>query len=90
VPWFAAAGLTTSLGQITDEYIAGRLEWRYLNAPFYVLAIAGVAYALSAHLLGYVALETLFAVLTGCTLLGISSTLAFAVVESRQRSGNAA
>jgi putative membrane protein len=90
VPWFAAAGLTTSMGQITDEYIAGRLEWRYLNAPFYVLAIAGVAYTLSAHLLGYVALETLFAVLTGCTLLGIASTLAFAVVESRQRQGNAA
>jgi len=83
VPWFAAAGLTTSLGQITDEYLAGRLEWRYLNAPFYVLSIAGVAYTLSAHLLNYVSLEVLFAVLTACTLLGIASTLTLAVVESR-------
>lgn len=34
VQWLAAAGVTTSLGQITDEYIAGNLKWRYLNARF--------------------------------------------------------
>ncbi|MFT4957911.1 MAG: putative membrane protein [Halobacteriales archaeon] len=83
VRWFAAAALTTSVGQITDEYLANRLEWRYLNAPFYVMAIAGVLHTLSAYLLGVVALSTLAAVLTTATLLALASTLAFAIVESR-------
>jgi putative membrane protein len=85
IRWFAAAALTTSLGQITDEYLAGRLEWRYLNAPFYVISIAGVTHTLAAYMLESVnvGLPTLAAVLAGCTVLSLSSTLAFAVVESR-------
>jgi len=84
VRWFAAAGLTSSLGQITDEYLAGRFEWRYLNAPFYVIAITGVLHSLSAYFLGYVTLPELAAVLTAGTLLGVVSTLTFAIVESRR------
>jgi putative membrane protein len=82
VQWFAAAGVTTSLGQITDEYIAGRLEWRYLNAPFYVVSIAIVLYAVSAFFLDVVEITFLATALTVGTLLGIVSTLAFAVAES--------
>ncbi|GAA0648520.1 DUF373 family protein [Salarchaeum japonicum] len=84
VRWFAAAGLTSSLGQITDEYLAGRFKWRYLNAPFYVLAITAVLHALSAYVLGYVTLPLLALVLTAGTILSVVSTLAFAVVESRR------
>jgi len=83
VRWFAAAGLTTSLGQITDEYLAERLRWRYLNAPFYVLAIALVLHAVGAYVLGIVDLSFLAAALTGGTLLGIASTLTFAIAEAR-------
>ncbi|ELZ01444.1 hypothetical protein C482_06709 [Natrialba chahannaoensis JCM 10990] len=83
VQWIAAAGVTTSLGQITDEYIAGTLEWRYLNAPFYVLSIAIVLYAVSAFFLDEAGIAFLAAALTAGTLLGIVSTLAFAIVESR-------
>ncbi|ADD04963.1 DUF373 family protein [Natrialba magadii ATCC 43099] len=83
VQWLAAAGVTTSLGQITDEYIAGTLEWRYLNAPFYVLSIAVVLYAVSAFFLDEAGIGFLAAALTAGTLLGIVSTLAFAIVESR-------
>ncbi|WP_254532583.1 DUF373 family protein [Natrinema gelatinilyticum] len=83
IHWFAAAGLTTSLGQITDEYIANSLEWRYLNAPFYVLSIAVVLHAVSAFFLDEVGITYLAAALTAGTLLGIVSTLTFAVVESR-------
>ncbi|WP_135821560.1 DUF373 family protein [Halostella litorea] len=83
VQWFAAAGITTSLGQITDEYLADRLEWRYLNAPFYVVAIAVVLEAVSAYFLSLTNLSYLAAALTGGTLLGLVSTLAFAVAESR-------
>ncbi|MFB6120058.1 MAG: DUF373 family protein [Halobacteriaceae archaeon] len=82
VTWFAAAGLTSSLGQITDEYLAGRFEWRYLNAPFYILAIAAVLHAVSGYFLGRTSLTYLAAMLTAGTLLGVMSTLAFAVVES--------
>jgi putative membrane protein len=84
VTWFAAAGLTSSLGQITDEYLAGRFEWRYLNAPFYILAIAAVLHAVSGYFLGRTSLTYLAAMLTAGTLLGVMSTLAFAVVESRR------
>ncbi|GAB3683829.1 DUF373 family protein [Salinarchaeum chitinilyticum] len=83
IGWFAAAGLTTSFGQITDEYLAGTLEWRYLNAPFYVGAIALVLYAASGYVLGEVELSALAVALAGAFLLGVSSTLAFAIAESR-------
>ncbi|AAG20291.1 MULTISPECIES: DUF373 family protein [Halobacterium] len=82
VRWFAAAGLTTSLGQVTDEYLADRFRWRYLNAPFYVLSIAAVLYTLSGFFLEYVTLTELAAVLTAGTLVSVLSTLALAVVES--------
>jgi putative membrane protein len=83
VQWFAAAGITSSLGRVTDEYLRGTFEWRYLNAPFYVLAIGGVLHGLSAFFLGIRDLEYLAVALTGGTLLGLASTLAFAVAESR-------
>ncbi|MFC6716673.1 DUF373 family protein [Natrialbaceae archaeon GCM10025810] len=83
VQWIAAAGITTSLGQITDEYIADRLEWRYLNAPFYVVAIALVLHAVSAFFLARASVTYLATALTAGTLLGIVSTLTFAVAEDR-------
>jgi putative membrane protein len=84
VRWFAAAGLTSSLGQITDEYLAGEFRWRYLNAPFYVLAIAGVLHGVAGFLLDELSLSVLAAALTAGTLLGLLSTLTFAVIESRR------
>src|SRR6056297_789693 len=51
VQWLAVAGVTSSLGQITDEYLGGRFRWRYLNAPFYVLSIAVVLFAVSGFFL---------------------------------------
>ncbi|WP_290818280.1 DUF373 family protein [Halovivax sp.] len=87
VQWFAAAGITTSLGQITDEYIAGTLEWRYLNAPFYVVAMAIVLHAVSAFFVVEVSIAYLASALTAGTLLGIVSTLTFAVAESRLAGG---
>ncbi|MUV90228.1 DUF373 family protein [Halapricum sp. CBA1109] len=83
IGWFAAAGVTSSLGRVTDEYLAGRFEWRYLNAPFYVLAIAGIVHGVSGFVLGRVDLSYLAVMLTAGTLLGLASTLAFAVAESR-------
>ncbi|WP_327050739.1 DUF373 family protein [Halomicrococcus gelatinilyticus] len=83
VTWFAAAGITSSLGQITDEYLANRFQWRYLNAPFYVLAIGGVLHAVSAYFLNEVSLQYLAGMLTAGTMLGLTSTLVFAVAESR-------
>ena len=83
ITWFAAAGITSSLGRVTDEYLSGEFEWRYLNAPFYVLAIAAVLHGVSAYFLGRVTLEYLALMLTGGTILGLASTLSFAVVESR-------
>ncbi|RQG89049.1 DUF373 family protein [Natrarchaeobius halalkaliphilus] len=83
IQWIAAAAVTTSLGQITDEYIADSLEWRYLNAPFYVLSIAIVLQAVSAFFLDRVGTTYLAMALTAGTLLGIVSTLTFAVAESR-------
>ena len=82
VQWIAAAGITSSLGRVTDEYLSGEFQWRYLNAPFYVLAIAAVLHGLSAFFLGHVELGYLALMLTGGTLLGLASTLSFAVVES--------
>ena len=89
VQWAAAAGITSSLGQITDEYLAGRFQWRYLNAPFYIAAIATVLFALSGFFLpdgpGIVSLSLtdLAVALTAGTLVGVLSTLTFAVAESR-------
>ncbi len=88
VQWIAAAGITTSLGQITDEYIMGSLEWRYLNAPFYVLAMAIVLHAVSAFFIDEVGITYLAAALTAGTLLGIVSTLTFAIAESRLSDGS--
>jgi len=87
VEWLAAAGVVASLGRVTDEYLADGFEWRYLNAPFYVVAIAAVVHALSAFLLQlpFATLTYLAAALTAGTLLGLASTLAFAVAESRFR-----
>ncbi|WP_435196538.1 DUF373 family protein [Natronomonas sp. EA1] len=85
VVWFALAGIVASLGRITDEYLAGSFRWRYLNAPFYVTAIAVVVHALSAYLLElqFATLSYLAGALTAGTLLGLISTLAFAVAEQR-------
>ena len=89
VQWFAAAGITSSLGQVTDEYLADRFRWRYLNAPFYVIAIAVVLYGLSGFFLPSVdgivtlSLTDLALALTVGTLLGVLSTLTFAIAESR-------
>ncbi|MES3161627.1 MAG: DUF373 family protein [Halorubrum sp.] len=89
VQWLAVAGVTSSLGQITDEYLAGRFRWRYLNAPFYVVAIAVVLYAVSGFFLpdapGVAALELgdLALALAAGTLIGVLSTLAFAIAESQ-------
>jgi putative membrane protein len=90
VQWFAAAGVTSSLGQVTDEYLADRFEWRYLNAPFYVVAIGVVLYVVSGFFLpATVAGARSFSLpgvaigLTAGTLLGVFSTLTFAIAESR-------
>jgi putative membrane protein len=85
VDWIAAGGVVAALGRVTDEYLADGFRWRYLNAPFYVLAIAVVVHALSAFLLGleFATLRYLAVALAGGTLLGVASTLAFAVAESR-------
>ncbi|ELZ30455.1 hypothetical protein C474_11601 [Halogeometricum pallidum JCM 14848] len=94
VQWLAAAGVTSSLGQVTDEYLADRFKWRYLNAPFYVVAIAIVLYVVSGFFLNVNGVAGVpgvrafsaadFAVgLTVGTLLGVFSTLAFAIAESR-------
>ncbi|EMA65129.1 hypothetical protein C461_14845 [Halorubrum aidingense JCM 13560] len=89
VQWLAVAGVTSSLGQITDEYLAGRFRWRYLNAPFYVLSIAVVLYAVSGFFLPAapgvtpLGLPDLALALAAGTLIGVLSTLAFAVAESQ-------
>jgi len=83
VQWFAAAGVTTSVGQITDEYLDGAFEWRYMNAPFYVGAIALVLHAVSAFILGRADLEFVAMALTVGTLVALASTLAFAIAEER-------
>ncbi|WP_276273435.1 DUF373 family protein [Haloarcula litorea] len=84
VQWFVVAGVTSSLGRVTDEYLNDAFEWRYLNAPFYVLAIGAILHGLSAFFLGIRDLEYVAFALTGGTLLGLASTLAFAVAESRR------
>ena len=83
IVWFGAAGLVSSMGKITDEYLAGRLRWRYLNAPFYLVAITVILHAVSAYVLGYQDVTYVAAMLTAGTLLGVCSTLGFAIAESR-------
>jgi putative membrane protein len=87
VQWFAAAGVMSSLGRVTDEYLAGDFHWRYLNAPFYIIAIAAVLYGVSGFFLDEASLEFLAFMLTGGTLLGVASTLSFAVAESWAKQG---
>ena len=89
VQWAAAAGVVAALGRITDEYLAGGFRWRYLNAPFYVVAIAIVLHGLSAFFvaLPFAGLSYLAVTLTTGTLLGLASTLAFAVAEQRYPRG---
>ena len=85
VQWVAAAGVVAAFGRITDEYLAGGFRWRYLNAPFYVAAIAVVLHGLSAFFLSlpFAGLSYLAVTLTTGTLIGLASTLAFAVAEQR-------
>ncbi|GAB7093867.1 DUF373 family protein [Halolamina litorea] len=86
VGWFAAAGVTSSLGQVTDEYLDGEFRWRYLNAPFYVLAISVVLNAVSGFFLpgdDAMLITDLALALTAGTLLGVLSTLTFAIAENR-------
>ena len=89
VQWLGVAGVTSSLGQITDEYLAGRFRWRYLNAPFYVVAIAVVSYGVTGFVLPpapgvtSLTLVDLALALAGGTLLGVLSTLTFAIAESQ-------
>ena len=83
IQWFAAAGITSSLGRVTDEYLTGEFEWRQLNAPVYVLAISAILHGVSSYALELEDLSYLAFTLTGATLLGLSSTFAFAIVESR-------
>jgi putative membrane protein len=81
--WLAAAGITSSLGRITDEYLHDRFELRYLNAPFYIIAITAVLYAVTGFIINQVTLPFLAAALTSGTLIGVLSTLIIAVIESR-------
>ena len=85
VQWVAAAGVVAALGRITDEYLAENFRWRYLNAPFYVTAIAVVLHGLSAFFLAlpFAELSYLAVTLTTGTFIGLASTLAFAVAEQR-------
>jgi putative membrane protein len=81
--WFAAAGVTSSLGRVVDGYLDGDFEWEHLNAPVYVVAIAFILHGVSRFLLGVGDLSYLAFTLTGATLLGLFSTFAFAIAESR-------
>jgi putative membrane protein len=81
--WFAAAGVTSSLGRVVDGYLDGEFEWEHLNAPVYVLAIAFILHGVSSFLVGAGDLSYLAFTLTGATLLGLFSTFAFALADSR-------
>ena len=83
IQWFAAAGVTSSLGRVVDGYLDGEFEWEHLNAPVYVLAIAFILHGVSSFLLAVGDLSYLAFTLTGATLLGLFSTFAFALAESR-------
>ncbi len=81
--WIAAAGLMTSLGQLTDAYLHDRFRVRYLNAPFYVVALAAVLHGLSRYVLDLADLSYMAGMLAAGTILGLASTLTFAVAEAR-------
>jgi putative membrane protein len=83
LPWFGAAGIVSSVGRILDSYLDGSFEWRHLNAPFYVLSIVTVLHAVSAYALAERSLEFVAAALAAGTILGLLSTLTFAVAETR-------
>ena len=83
IVWFGAAALISSIGKITDEYLAGSLRWRFLNAPFYVLAIVAILHGVTAFLIGYQEIPYVAIMLTIGTLIGLLSTLGFAIAESR-------
>ena len=83
IVWFGAAALISSVGKITDEYLSGTLRWRFLNAPFYVLSIVAILHGVSAFLIGAEDIPYVAILLTIGTLLGLLSTLGFAVAESR-------
>jgi putative membrane protein len=83
VRWLTAAAVTSSLGRIVDGYLSGSFEWAHLNAPFYALSIGAVLHAVSAYLIQASDLAGVAAALAGGTILGLASTLTFAVVESR-------
>ena len=83
IVWFGAAGLVSSMGKITDEYLNGTLRWRHLNAPVYVLAIAVILHAVSSYLLGFQDVPYVAFILTMGTLVGVLSTLGFAIAETR-------
>jgi putative membrane protein len=83
LPWFGAAGIVSSVGRILDSYLDGSFEWRYLNAPFYVLSIVTVLHAVSGYALAERSLAFVAAALAAGTILGLLSTLTFAVAETR-------
>ncbi len=83
IVWFGAGGLVSSMGKITDAYLSGTLRWRHLNAPVYVLAITAIVHAVSAFLIGRVDIPYVAVVLTVGTLVGVLSTLGFAIAETR-------
>ena len=83
VQWVGAAGVAVALGRITDGYLDGSFRWRHLNAPFYVVAIVVVLHGLTAFFVQLADPSYLAATLAAGTLLGLASTLAFAVVEQR-------
>ncbi|MFB6163154.1 MAG: DUF373 family protein [Halococcoides sp.] len=87
IVWFAAAGIVSSSGRVIDGYLRGTFEWRHLNAPFYITAIAGVIHAASGWLVGSKDLSYLFVMLTAGLMLGLASTFAFAVADARSREG---
>lgn len=84
VRWVAVAGVVSSLGQITDGYLADEFEWQYLNAPFYALSITAVLHAVSGFFVGELSRTLLAVLITAGTLLAVFSTLTFAVIESWQ------
>jgi putative membrane protein len=84
VRWIAVAGITSSLGRITDAYLAEEFQWQHLNAPFYVLAITAVIHAVSGFFVDELGRTALAILLTAGTLLAVFSTLTFAVVQSWQ------
>ncbi|WP_330630170.1 DUF373 family protein [Halocatena halophila] len=83
IVWIAGAGIIASLGHIADEYLRDRFRWRHLNAPFYVVAIAAVLYSVAGYVLEALSPTALAITLTASTLLGVFSTLVFAIAESK-------